>query len=241
MTSWLQEVRHIVTAVCPRFSRQAHDIFMLQPPAGCCMLPVACRQAVPQHDLLHYAALAVGTNPARFGKLKHPSDSATAMPRLLPCRRALPHLGLVPLRRPGSWRPGNCVHPVWRPHHQALLLWPLPGHHLQRPAPASKALCCAGLPHHCHSPRLPAQLWGLPRSAGCAGVALRLEPHHHVRISCCMHFAALLVGLSRLPSSVIQDELCTPLAGDPQAGGVCRLCTCAKCQRLLQRPVRARL
>lgn len=72
MTPWLQEVRHIVTAVCPRFSRQAHDIFMLQPPAGCCMLPVACRQAVPQNDLLHYAALAVGTNPARFGKLKHP-------------------------------------------------------------------------------------------------------------------------------------------------------------------------
>ena len=67
---WLQALMYsLLPAVWPRYDQGAQSVFMLQPPAARRMLLAACRQAVPQHALLHYAALAVSPGPLK--KLKH--------------------------------------------------------------------------------------------------------------------------------------------------------------------------
>lgn len=80
----------------------------------------------------------------------------------------------------GWWRSRHSSHQIWQPHHQAIQLWSLPRHHLQRAAFAPETFCSGCIHDHCHCPRLLAELRSVPCCQGCSGTALRLEPRHYV-------------------------------------------------------------
>lgn len=100
---------------------------------------------------------------------------------MLSCRRALHASGLGP----GSWSGScRCLHrgnQFWATHHLSVQFWPDPGSSLLSASlpPQAFSYCC--FPHHCHSARLPAQLWSLPCSQSCSRAALCLGASYLVR------------------------------------------------------------
>lgn len=114
---------------------------------------------------------------------------------------------MATLYSPGRPGTNNCFHKVWQSHHEALQLWPLPGHHLQRATAAAETLCGGSLHDHCHCQRLPAELWGVPCCQSCSRTSLCLEPCHHVMPCCILNMLVLTTVL--LPFGL--SDVCGPV------------------------------